>query len=127
MWAQTINVLLGLLVTVLPDLWQFGKTETDNNHIAGPLIVTFAVTALWEVNRNIRFFNVLAGAWLIIGSLVLSFQFNATLINLLTGAALIACSLIKGKIKKRYGGGWRSLWAKFPLHMHDQPLASGEP
>jgi hypothetical protein len=117
-----INVLLGLLVTISPELWRFGKMEADNNHITVPLIITFSIIALWEYNRNVRYINILAAAWLINASLLLRFQLKALLLNVSIGLIVLLLSLIKGRIKKRYGGGWRSLWQKNPLHMQDRSV-----
>lgn len=119
MWAPIINILLGLLVTVSPELWQLSEMEADNNHIIGPLIIAFSVISLWEYNRNVRYVNILTAAWLINASLLLRFQLNTLILNVSIGLIVLLLSLVKGRIKKRYGGGWRSLWQKNPLHMRD--------
>ncbi len=119
MWAQVINIVIGLLVMAAPAIWDFDKVSSNNNHIAGPLIVTFAITALWEVNRNVRWLNIVAGTWLMMSPLILGMKTPALEINLLLGIGVVLFSLFKGRITRRYGGGWRSLLQKHPLHMQD--------
>ncbi len=65
MWAAIINILLGLWLMISPTFIPFEKAAFDNNYIAGPLVITFAITALWEVNRSARYLTLLAGVWLI--------------------------------------------------------------
>lgn len=116
MWAQLLNIIVGLFITVAPGLWHFSKMEADNFHIAGPLIVTIASVAWWECNRNVRFFNIPVGLWLLVTPFIFPFHQTALFTSMAAGGFTILLSLIKGKIKKRYGGGWRSLWQKNPLH-----------
>lgn len=125
MWAQAINIVLGLLVMIAPALFSMEKTMSNNLHITGPLIVTFALTALWEVNRNVRWFNYGCGAWLLASPLVLGYRGPGLELILLIGLLVILFSLFKGKIEKPYGGGWRSLLQKEPLHMR-KPEAGRE-
>lgn len=125
MWAQVINILLGLLITISPGTWNFSKIESDQFHVTGPLIISLATIALWEVNRNVRIFNIFTGAWLIVAPFLWSYGQEAFWISVLTGMLVIGFSFIKGKIKKRYGGGWRSLFQKNPLH--DQQMPSQAP
>jgi len=113
MWAAIIHILVGLWLMISPDLLQFGKTASSNNYIVGPLILTFAIIALWEVNRSVRFLNTVAGAWLIVSPFVLGLQSFIIIWNtILSGALIVGFSFIKGPIKRKYGGGWRSLFEK---------------
>jgi hypothetical protein len=117
MWGAIINILLGLWLMVSPDMLQFEKAASDNNYIIGPLVLTVAITALWEVNRSVRFFNIALGAWLVISPFILGLQLSTALWGvILPGILIIAFSLIKGSIKRSYGGGWRSLFTKDPEH-----------
>jgi len=40
----------------------FGKKIADNDHITGPIIATFAITAIFESTRPVRRFDILSGA-----------------------------------------------------------------
>ena len=116
MRAAIINILLGLWLTLSPSLLSFEKAAANNNYILGPLVITFAITAIWEVNRSVRFFNLLAGAWLVLSPFILGFESSiAILITITTGVLIMIFSLIKGTIKGNYGGGWKSLFEKHAI------------
>jgi hypothetical protein len=118
MWAAIVNILLGLWLMLSPYLLQFEKAASDNNYIVGPLVLTCAIIALWEVNRSARYINLVAGAWLVISPLILDFQTSeAILSTVISGLLIAALSFFKGSIKGNYGGGWRSLFQRNPVHM----------
>ena len=116
MWAQAINIFLGLAVMILPGLLGFTEAESNNNFIVGPLVATFALVATTDVGRNARLFNIPAGIWLMIGPLLLGFSTSARLADIFLGILIIIFSLFKGTVSQRFGGGWRSLWQKEPEH-----------
>ena len=116
MWAQVINIFLGLAVMLTPGLLGFDKAASNNNYIVGPLVITFALVAVTEAARNTRLFNVPLGIWLMIGPLILGFSTTARLTDILLGILIIIFSLFKGTVTQRFGGGWRSLWQKDPEH-----------
>jgi len=121
MWAAIINILLGLWLMVSPALLQFEKAASDNNYIVGPLVLTFAITTLWEVNRSVRYFNIAAGAWLAVSPFILSFQAaDAIWSTVISGVLIAAFSFVKGSIKGNYGGGWKSLFEKDTMHMQQE-------
>lgn len=116
MWAQFINIALGLMVMLAPGLWDYDKSAASNNYIAGPLVITFAIISITDVGRNIRWFNVPVGFWLLISPLVFEMGEPGIILNMLAGMGIVIFSLIKGKRQSRFGGGWRSLFQKHPLH-----------
>lgn len=117
MWAKIANIVLGLGVMVAPAIFKFEKIAANNNHIAGPSVLTFAIISLWEINRNVRFFNVVTGLWLVLSPFILHFASVDRIIDISTGIAIGIFSLFKERLKTRYGGGWRSLFQKNPLHI----------
>ena len=118
MRAAIINILLGLWLMISPALLQFEKAAFNNNYIVGPLVLTCAVMALWEVNRSARYLNMAAGGWLVASPFILNFQStNAIWTTVLSGVLIAVLSFIKESIKGKYGGGWRSLFEKDPVHM----------
>lgn len=116
MWAQIVNIIIGLALMVTPAILKFNKVAANNNHIVGPLVITFAVISFWEINRNVRLFNIVTGCWLILSPFIVAFSSEALVTDIASGIAIIIFSLFKSKIKSRYGGGWRSLFQKHPLH-----------
>ena len=116
MRLQIINILTGLFIMFIPYLWDYNKELAVHNYITGPLIVTFAITALWEVNRNARWLNLPVAAWLIISSIMFGDD-QVIYPNILAAILVVIFSSIKRKGKGIYGGGWRSLFQKNPPHM----------
>ncbi len=120
MWASVVNILLGLWVMLAPDMLNYQKPEADYNYIVAPVAITFAITALWEVNRSARFIVMFCGLVLAISPLLSFFQSSdAIWNNALAGIIMILISLVKGKVKKHYGGGWLSLFQKRPEHFKE--------
>ncbi len=117
MWAQILNIFLGLIVMTLPGMINLSKIASDNNHIAGPLVITFAVVASTEIGRNARWVNVFFGTWLILAPFVLGFSGTARIADILLGCGVTLLSFSKGKIDKQFGGGWISLFQKNPSHI----------
>ena len=116
MWAQIINIIIGLFLMFAPSIWLFDKPTSDHHYIVGPLIITNAIIALWEFNRAIRWLNVLIGAWLLVSPFILGSKGIVAGIDIASGILLVLFSLFKGAVQKRYGGGWSSLFQKNPDH-----------
>lgn len=117
MWAQVVNILIGLWAMISPAVFHAEQTAADNNHITGPLIITFAVTSLWEINRSVRLVNIVIGGWLALSPLFIHFGQPMWLSNVIAGIVVVILSLVKQEKKTHYGGGWRSLFQKNPVHM----------
>lgn len=78
------------------------------DHSIGALVITVAVTALAEVARPLRLLNIGFGVSLLIVPFVYDAEAATLWSSLLCGAALIALSLRRGHIGRRYGG-WNRL------------------
>jgi hypothetical protein len=118
MWAKAINIILGLWIMISPAIFPFNLLMADYNHITGPLIITFSITALWEINRNAKWLNVLVGILLIVATLIIQPGTMMVLVSNLFAAILVIILLfVKEKKKINYGGGWRSLFQKNPPHV----------
>ncbi len=124
MWNAIINTIIGIWVMVAPVALGFEKTAANNNHIIGPLVVTTAITAIWEVNRSARYVNIVLGIWLLVSAFFIDAGATAGMIsNILSGLMIFCLSLSGGKIKGRYGGGWRSLFQNEPPHITESRRA----
>ena len=118
MWAQILNILLGLWLMVAPYILGYGPAASDNGHIVGPTITTFSVIALWEATDGIRKWNYPFAFWLLLSPWILGYDnMLATGCDMLVGILVIIFSSVSQKIENRYGGGWASLWKKNPEHM----------
>jgi hypothetical protein len=124
MWAQIINIVIGLFLMFAPSLWSFDKAASDHLFIVGPLVITNAIIALWEFNRGMRWANVLIGVWLIASPFVLGSQGTEATVAITSAILLILFSLFKGAVKHRYGGGWSSLFQKNPVHWEEARKAT---
>lgn len=93
-------MLTRLLVGTEPSL-------AHSDHLVGALIITVAVMAMAEVGRPLRFINVGFGAWLIAAPWVLDGGFaTGSTAGAVTGLAVIALSLPRGKRSQQHYGSW---------------------
>lgn len=110
MWAQILNILNGVCLMIFPWAFKLEKLPSDNLHIVGPVIAMFAIIALTECTRNVRWLNIPLGSWLVISPIFISY--NSIIVGIcvvLIGVLVVVFSLVKGKIKHRFEGGWRGL------------------
>jgi hypothetical protein len=107
-WNLLLSALAGGWLMAAPTMLGIGGAAADNSHIAGALVVTIAVVAFAEPARAVRWLNVLFGLWLIIAPWILAGGAGAGRWSIaLTGLALIALSLPRGRVEDRYGGWQR--------------------
>ena len=79
----------------------------DSDHVVGALIVSFAVMALAEVSRSLRFVNVAFGLWLMLAPWLLSGASTlASWVGVLIGLGVVVLSLPRGKRSREHFGGW---------------------
>jgi hypothetical protein len=110
MWAQLINVAIGIWLMAAPDVLGYGGIAADHDRIVGPLVATFACVACWEATRPLRWVNLPVGAWMLLAPWLLGFPSTATIDTMLCGIAVACLSLVRGKLKHRFDGGWAALW-----------------
>ena len=102
---------------IIPGWLNFSEAAANNNYIIGPLVITFAYTSIWEINRSARYANVALGSWLILAPFVLEFDTTALWTDVLDGTLIILLSLLPRRVEGTYGGGWQSLFQKSPPHL----------
>src|SRR4051794_25044189 len=118
MWAAIINIIIGLFLMIAPAIFHFEKAVADQYHIVAPVVITCAVISLWEINRSAHYINIIPGLWFIVAPFIFHFQpASAKWIAVVSGMVILLLSLLKRKVKGKYGGGWRSLFQKHPVHM----------
>ena len=110
MGAAIAHIILGLWLMIAPAILNMNKQASDNNHIAGPLIITFAIVALWEINRNAIRINILVALWVLISVFIFDYSGIPLFSNLSAAFLVIILSFVKRKRTQRYGGGWRELF-----------------
>jgi len=120
MSTQVVTMLLGLWLMFAPDLLDFSKKISNNAHIVGPLIATFAIIAIWECTRNVRLFNLPLAAWLFIAPWILQYDNNVALLSDYAVAILVVLLLfVKPKRQHRFGGGWPAIWKSKTPHSRE--------
>lgn len=104
-WTLLLSAVLGIWLMFAPFVLGSRGAATDSDHLVGALVVTFAMIALAEVVRALRFVNVLLGAWLVAAPWLLGgTTLGTTWSDMIVGAALIVLSLPRGPVRQRYGG-----------------------
>ena len=79
------------------------------DRIVGPLAATIGGMAASEVLRPIRWAHLPLGVGLLAAPGILGYPGDASMSSVLSGLALIACALVRGRRRHRYGGGWKVL------------------
>jgi uncharacterized membrane protein len=103
-WTLVGSAALGIWLMFAPSVFGTHGLAAHNDHLIGPLVATFAVIALGEIGRAVRWLNVLLGGWLIIAPWILSGGVTASRWNdVVVGAALLVLSIPRGQIREQYG------------------------
>ena len=106
-WTLVASALLGVLLMFTRVVFDTVPPMADSDHLVGALVVTFAVMAMAEVGRTLRFVNVGFGAWLVLAPWLLAGASTfASWVGVLIGLAVIALSLPRGKRSKEHYGDW---------------------
>ena len=112
-WWLVVTAGVGVWLMAAPAAFGFVGTPAETSmRIAGPMIVTFSVTAWWQVLRGLRWVNVVVGVWLLVAPLLVGHTVVAVWVSETAGVAVVALSPWKGDITQRFGGGWRALWRR---------------
>jgi hypothetical protein len=85
MWAQLINAMLGMWLMAASSALDYGGPARMNHYIVGPLAVSCAVIAIWEVTRPLRWGSLALGLWLLISAWMFALPWAVTLNSSLVG------------------------------------------
>lgn len=104
-WNLVLSAALGVWLMASPAVVGSSGAAANSNHLAGALVVTWAVVAFGEIIRPVRFLNALIGLWVAAAPWLLS---GATDLSRWSDAAvgllLVASSFPRGRIEERFGG-----------------------
>jgi SPW repeat-containing protein len=114
MWKHLLPALAGIWLMMSPAVLAYADPARANDRIIGPIVVSLAIIAMWEISRPLRWVNVLLGTWLLIAPWLLAYPPSGRWNSLATGAVVLGFSLVKGKRTHDFGGGWSSLWKRAP-------------
>jgi len=108
-WNLLASAGLGIALMFVPSALGSTGTAADADHVVGALITTFAVMALADVGRALRWANVLFGAAVIAAPWVLDGATSGSRwADAVAGALVILLSLRRGPVGERYGS-----WQRF--------------
>jgi NAD(P)-dependent dehydrogenase (short-subunit alcohol dehydrogenase family) len=111
MWGAIGNVLVGLWLMIAPGYFHFEKITANNYYIVGPIVITMAITSMWEFNRSVKYFNLMAGVWMIVSPFLFQYDTSEAIWNsVVSGIFMVLFSSVKSKVKGNYGGGWKILF-----------------
>lgn len=114
MWPNVLCTAIGVWLMAAPDVLDYREAARTNDHIVGPLLFTFAFTAIFEATRGLRYVDLLLGVWLLIAPFVFGYWGEPLVNSLACGFAVVVLSLIRGPITVEIGGGWSALWRDEP-------------
>jgi hypothetical protein len=112
MWAQVINMALGLWLMAAPAVLGYGRPAATVDYIVGPLVATFACIAVWEATRPIRWLNLPLGLLLMTGPWLLGYPLQAKVNSTAVGLVVAALSCVRGASRHKFDGGWSMLWRR---------------
>jgi uncharacterized membrane protein len=108
-WTLLLSAALGVWLMAAPAMLGVTGAAADSDHLAGALVVTWAVIAFGEVARPVRLLNVLMGLWIAITPWMLAGATGtARGIDVVVGILLAALSIRRGRIEEQFGG-----WSRF--------------
>lgn len=110
MWGSALAAAIGIWLMIAPAIIGHDEPAATNDRIVGPLVAALGIISLFEITRPVRWVNVALGLWLIVAPAVLGFPIHALWNSVVSGTAIALLSLVRGRTKYRYGGGWSSLW-----------------
>lgn len=111
MWAQILNIVIGIWLMEAPHWLNYNGVAADVDHIVGPIVASFAIIALSGCTRAVGKYNIPLGAWLLLAPWILGYDRGICIANdSITGILIIVFSLFKRTTHQQYGGGWAVLF-----------------
>jgi nucleoside-diphosphate-sugar epimerase/uncharacterized membrane protein len=105
-WTLLLSIAIGVWLTFTRLSFDSSGAMANSDHLIGALVVTFSIMAFAEVGRALRYINIPLGAWLIAAPWLLDGIASplATWNGVMSGIAVIALALPRGRIKDSYAG-----------------------
>jgi hypothetical protein len=105
-WSLWASVAIGVWLMFAPAVFGVGieTSAADSDHLVGAIVIVFAVIALAEVARPVRFLNIPLAIWLLVAPWVTSGGTGALRISdIAAGVLLLVVSLPLGRLRDHYG------------------------
>lgn len=111
MWARILTAAIGIWLMAAPAVLGYGTPAATSDRIVGPVLAAFAITAIWEVTRALRWVGLPLGAWLVLAPFVLGYDATAPFVSsIVSGVFVIVLTFVRGRLDERFDGGWRMVW-----------------
>ena len=108
--AQVAGLVLGVWLMAAPAVLNYaGSPASDLHRVAGPVIASLGLIAMWEATVGVRWPNALLGVGLALAPLLVAHVQAATVTGVSAGVLLASVTPIGGGTRHRIGGGWWSL------------------
>jgi hypothetical protein len=108
MVARLLAARLGAWLVAAPAVLGYAGATATSDHIAGPLVVGTSLPAAWPVLRELRWMELVAGAWLLVAPWLSATPADAIVAGIATGLVLAKLSFAGGEAGRRFDGGWRA-------------------
>jgi hypothetical protein len=103
-WNLALIMGLGAWVMSAYSILGYGGTISNSDNVAGALIITFAIIAMSEVARSLRYLLVLGGLWLIGAPWIFDTGEGAAMWNgVISGVIITLLAFRKGKVQDKRG------------------------
>jgi len=125
---QLLPFSLGVWLMFAPAVIGYvGTAAATNDRIVGPTIALLSVVAMGDSVRNVRYWVIAFGLWLMVTAFVFGYPTWGAVSTAATGALAVALPFRARKQQKPYAGGWPVLWKRDPFKVtapdadHDHP------
>jgi uncharacterized membrane protein len=106
-WTLAVSALIGVTLMFTRPLFGAEPPMAHSDHLVGALIITFAVMAMAEVGRLLRFVNIAFGLWLMVAPWVMNGGTAiGTVFSVAAGLSLVALSMPRGRLTGEHYGSW---------------------
>lgn len=102
-WNLLLCILVGIWLMFTRVTLGAAGTVADMDHLIGSLVLTVTITALAEVARPARYFNIVLAVILMATPLIVPASAVSIASSILCGVLLIGLSLPRGSIRQKWG------------------------
>jgi hypothetical protein len=117
MVALIVSLLLGIGLYAAPDTLGYDGAARVSHLITGAIVASVSLIAIADVARELRWVNLLLGAWLVLSVPLIEHDRLALAVAVSVGVPLTLLAVVRGRLNQRLGGGWRAVVS--PTAQHD--------
>jgi hypothetical protein len=114
MIARLVTVAVGLWLMAAPAVLDYAGAIAVSDRVTGPVLASLAAVAVSEVLRPLRWTALPLALWLVAVPWILGATGAAMVNSVLSGLLVAALAPLGGKVRQRFGGGWRAVVGRAP-------------